>query len=150
MAFVFKPAIYKGSTLYELPRPVTRLRISDRWDFAAYKVPLRDGDRLTGHSREGVEIVLEGQVGSQAGSLKLSEQAMFTEMLMLRQTLDVSEDDDKFEFFLYHDAGTATYRKFKGCSTLAFEWDLSSPALFAYSLTLHAEDATLYTTGPGA
>ena len=46
--FRFKPAVFRGSTLYELPRPVTALRIQESWEFEQLKVLLVDGDFLAG------------------------------------------------------------------------------------------------------
>ena len=151
MSFVWKPAIYKpGPGLYELPRPVVSLSWQDTWDFETLKVLLTDGDAVTGHSRGGVEIRLEGQIGEQAGTLKLTEQAMFATLETLRSRLDVASDGDKYEFFIYHDASSDTYRKFKSASTVRLECDLSNVYLFSYSLVIHADNPTLYTTAPGA
>ena len=150
MAFVFKPAVYKSSVLYELPRPVPVLRVRDGWDASRFKVPLADGDALVGHSRQGVDITLEGQIGSQSGALKLSEGDMLEGLEALRSALDVSSASEKFEFFLYHDAASGTYRKFKSCSAVQFEMDLSNQSLFTYSLVVHAENPVLYATAPGS
>ena len=111
MAFTFKPAIYKNSVLYELPQPVLAVRVQDAWDFEQFKVPLAEGDFLTGHSQQGVGISVEGQIGEQSGSPKALEQAMFAEIETLRTALDITSDSDKFEFFLYHDTSSSTYRK---------------------------------------
>ena len=148
MAFTFKPAVYRNATLYELPRPILSLRVQDAWDFAQWKIPLRDGDTLAGHSRAGVDIAVDGSVGTQAGSLKSTEQTMLEEIEALRAALDVDSANLPFDFFLFHDAATSTYRRFTDCSTVRFEFDLSSPQLFSYSLVIHAEDPTLYTTLP--
>ncbi|MEM7810390.1 MAG: hypothetical protein AAF532_02790 [Planctomycetota bacterium] len=148
MSFVFRPAIYDGSALYELPRPVTRLRVQDSWDSADFKVPLRDGDFRAGLSRDGIEISVEGQVATQAGVLLADEGAMFSAVAELRERLD-TQGDGRFEFFIYHDTTSSTFRKFKSCSAGRTEADLSSARLFSYSLLIHAEDSRLYTTGPG-
>ena len=148
MAFTFKPAIYKDETLYELPRPVLSLRIQDAWDFEQFKVPLAAGDFTAGHSRGGVDISLEGQIGSQSGELRLTEEAMLDELESLRAALDVTAAGGKYVFFLYHDESSATYRHFKSCSTVRFDYDLSRKPLFTYSLLIHAEDPTLYHTAP--
>lgn len=146
--FLFKPAIWRDSELFELPRPIIVLRIQDSWDFARFKVPLLDGDTLTGHSRGGVDVSLEGQVAAQAGDLKLTEAAMFAALESLRAALDVSGTDDLYQLFLYHDAGSATYRSLKSCSTVRFEYDLSDKRLFTYSAVIHAADPQIYTTAP--
>ncbi|MBT4865283.1 MAG: hypothetical protein HON53_09210 [Planctomycetaceae bacterium] len=150
MAFTFKPAVYDGTTFYELPRPIMAIRVQDAWDFEQFKVPLANGDSVVGHSRQGIDIRIEGQVGTQAGGLKISEADMFGELEQLRSQLDVTSSEDEYEFFLYHDTATATYRKLKSCSTIRFDYDLSNKALFTYSVAIHAEDPTIYTTSPGA
>jgi hypothetical protein len=147
MAFVFKPAIWKNSTLYELPRPVLGLRIQDAWDFDELKVPLADGDVIAGRSQQGVDISVEGQVGTQGGTLKASESSMFQELESLRSALSADDPEDTYDFFIYHDASTATYRHFKSCTTSRFEYDLSNKHLFSYSILIHAEDPVIYTTG---
>ena len=150
MAFVFKPAVYDGSSLYELPRPIVSLRLQDAWDFEQFKVPLRDGDTAVGHSRDGVDIAIDGQIGTQQGELKASEEEMFQEIETLRSRIDVDSSADKYELFLYHDAASDVYRKFKSCSTVRFDVDLSDKHLFTYSAVIHADDPVIYTTAPGA
>ncbi|MEZ6056551.1 MAG: hypothetical protein R3C01_07590 [Planctomycetaceae bacterium] len=141
---IFKPAIRRNDLLFELPRPVVSLRIQDSWDFARFKVPQFDGDFLTGHSQNGVDVSIEGRIGSQGGELTLTEGQMFAALEALREALSVQGDDDTFEFFLYHDAESQTFRSLRGVSTVRFEYDLSDKHLFTYSLTLHAADPTIY------
>ena len=74
---------------------------------------------------------------------------MFQELEELRARLDVTSAGDEYEFFLYHDAASATYRKLKSCTTIRFDYDLSSKALFTYSIAIHAEDPAIYTAAPG-
>jgi len=150
MAFVFQPGVYRNSSLYRLPRPVSTLRVTEGWDFQQFKVPLKAGDVHVGHSKDGLNILIEGQFGSQDGSLKLNEEEMFAALESLRTALDVTSDADKFEFFTYYDASSTTYRKYKACSAIRLEYDLSSPHLFTYSASLHADDPTIYSTAPGA
>ena len=150
MSFTFKPSIYKDASLYELPQPVLVVRIQDAWDFEQIKVPLAAGDVLTGHSQQGVGISVEGRIGSKTGTPRALEQAMFEGIEELRTALNVSATDDKYDFFLYHDESTSTYRHFKSCSTVRFDYDLSDKNLFSYSIVIHAEDPVIYTTAPGA
>lgn len=149
MSFVFEPAVVRDETIFRLPRPIVSLRVQEAWDFERFKVPLRDGDQHVGHSRQGVDILLEGQIGSLDGSLKLTEEAMFAALEELRDGLDVSEAASKFELFLYLDEIADTYRKFRDCSTVRLEYDLSSPHLFTYSAVIHADDPHIYDTPPG-
>ncbi|QDU78984.1 hypothetical protein Pla110_06880 [Polystyrenella longa] len=144
----FRPAIYQGGELYELPRPVRSVRLQEGWDFEQFKVPLRDGDQVTGHSQRGVEILLEGEVDSQGGKLKVSEVDMLETILSLRGLLDVDGESSKYSLVLYRDVETDGYRRFKKCSTVEFEYDLSRPQLFTYSLIVHAEDPVIYLTDP--
>lgn len=145
-----RPAVYSGGSLYELPVPVTALRVRDAWDFERLKVPLADGDTLSGHSQQGAEIVLEGKIASQGGEQKETEQEMFAELEQLRSVLDVNADGPKYSLFLVHDADAEYYRKFKSCSTVKFEFDLSNRVLYAYSVVIHAEDPVIYATAPGS
>ena len=149
MAFVFQPSLYRGGVLYPLPRPIPVVRVREEWDFLTTKVPLAEGDVLYGHSRKGAEIVIEGQTGAQDGTITVGEEEMFGQLELLHQAVHVSTTQAKFEFLLYCDAVTEVYRKFKGCSTKSFEYDLSDSALFSYRLVLHAEDPEIYETGPG-
>jgi hypothetical protein len=149
MTFIFSPAIYRDSELWKLPRPVTSLRIQEAWDFERFKVPLADGDTHVGHSKQGIDIAIDGQFGSQDGTTKISEAEMFAVLEVLRSKLDVSDESEKFEFFLYYDGGSGTYRKFRECSAVRLEYDLSSPHLFSYAAIVHADDPNIYTTAPG-
>lgn len=146
--FRFLPAIYKQQQLIELPRPIPLLKIQESWDIERFKVPLADGDHMVGWSRNGVDITLHGQIGSVAGELQLSEEAMFTALERLRTALHVGDAAEMFWFFLYADAASGTYRHFRQCATLKFDYDLSNEHLFTYNAIVHAGDATLYHTGP--
>lgn len=146
MSFIFHPAISLAGERYELPRPVTKLIIEDAWDFQRFKVPLKAGDQLAGHSRNGVEITLAGQFGTHAGELTASEAAMFAVLEELRTALHVGDESQKFSFYLYYDEATETYRRFQGCTTVRFTYNLSDVHLFGYSLVVHAEDPVLYET----
>jgi hypothetical protein len=147
--FRFKPAVWDGAVLYELPRPVTAVRIQDSWDFARFKVPLGAGDALAGRSPNGVDIAIEGEFGMQAGALKAGEESMFVAIEALRAALSADAPDATYELFLYHDVATSTYRSFRNCTTVRFECDLSESKLFVYSALIHASDPTIYTVAPG-
>ena len=144
-----KPSIYNNSVLYELPLPVLTLRIRDAWDFERLKVPLADGNFLAGHSRQGAEISISGQIGLQAGVVKSTQAEMFAEIENLHTALEVPSSTEKYSFFLFHDVQAAFYRKYKTCTTVRFDYDLSNKNLFMYSLVIHAEDPVIYTTAPG-
>jgi len=146
--FRFKPAVWKGGTLYELPRPVTVVRFQDSWDFARFKVPLAAGDAMAGRSANGVDIAIEGEIAAQAGALATSEETMFAAAAALRAALSVAAPDDVYQFFVYHDPASATYRSFRNCTTVRFECDLSAPQLFSYSAMIHASDPTIDTAAP--
>ena len=143
--WVFQPSIWKMGSLWQLPRPVTAIRLADSWDFEKYKTPLADGDVVTGQSRNGVDIQLEGQVGHVAGSLRLDENAMLLAMLNLRSRLDVENPAGRFRLVLYHDATSGQSRYFEKCTTVRFESDLSDPRLFTYSVLVHASSPDLVT-----
>ena len=149
----WKPAIYKGGTLTELPRPVLSLEIQDSWDFRTSKVPLDDGETLDGHTFNGPVISVSFQMAKQAGVQKLTEVEMFDLYKSFRDTVNVDTDADKYEFFIYHDTtGSGTYRKFKKCAPIEYSCSFGDDvnALFVASLTVKAEDPVIYTTAPGS
>jgi hypothetical protein len=146
--FHFKPSLWRDGQLFELPRPVTSVRVQDSWDFARFKVPLGDGDAAVGHSRNGVDIAIEGRCGSQGGQLKLAEDDMFAAIELLRSKLHVPAGSSGYELFLYHDPATSTYRSFRSCSTVRFEYDLSDPHLFSYVVVIHAADPVIRSAPP--
>jgi hypothetical protein len=146
--FTFKPAIWRNSTLYELPRPIVSVRLLDSFDFEQFKVPLAAGDAVEGRSQNGVDVSIEGQIGTQAGQLKTDEASMFTAIETLRANLAADSPEDSYELFLYHDPGSSTYRSLRGCSTVRFEYDLSDPHLFTYAVVVHATDPEIYTQAP--
>jgi len=58
-------------------------------DFEKFKTPLADGDVVTGHSRNGVDLQVEGEFGSVAGTLKIDEPTMLQAVMTLRGLLHV-------------------------------------------------------------
>jgi hypothetical protein len=56
--------------------------------------------------------------------------------------------EERYRLFLYFDPETSTYRSFRECVTVRFEYDLSKPRLFTYSLVVHASRPSLEQTGP--
>ncbi len=148
MGLVFRPGIWREGSYFELPRPIPVLRIEDQWDYQRLKVPLRPGDVLAGQSPDGVDIVIQGQFGSWNGSVTASEAEMFAAVESLRQAVRMGPDDERYELFVYYDPETATYRKFRQCTTVRFECDLSNVHLFGYELVVHAEEPGLSSEGP--
>lgn len=148
MSLTFQPALYKDSRLYELPQPVLSLRIQDAWDFARFKVPLVPGDIHTGHSLGGVTIAVEGLIVAREGPPRAREAAMFAALETLRAVLDVGSSEEKYDFYVYHDAVLQTYRHFRACSTVRFDYDVTDKNRFRYAILIHADDPHIYTTGP--
>ena len=146
--FSFRPCIVRPSLVFELPQPLTSVRVQDSFDFAKFKAPQVTGDLLVGHTSGGVDISLEGQIGSHAGSLRLSEEQMFLTLESLRQAVHSAAPDDRYRLFLYFDPATATYRSFRNCATVRFEYDLSRKQLFTYSLVVHASQPTIEMSPP--
>lgn len=144
----FRPALYRGGTWYEFPPPTLTLRLAETWDAERFKIPLRDGDTLVGHSRNGVDIVIRGELGSAGNDPPLDEPALFALLDGLRTALHVSSDDDRFWFYLFRDESSDTFRHFRECSTLRFEYDLSDTRLVTWIATIHAADPTLYDALP--
>ena len=146
--FMFRPSIVRDSVVYELPRPVISLRIQDSFDYSKLKAPRIAGDILVGHTSSGVDIVIEGQIGSHEGTPQLSEEQMFLTLESLRQSVHSVTPEDRYRLFLYFDPETATYRSFRECATARFEYDLSKPRLFTYSLVVHASQPAIEQSAP--
>ena len=154
MTRVFKPSVWQtgdGSTVTELPKPIVDFSIADGWDIRKSKVPLADGETYDGHSINGPIIAVQGSIGRDTSGKYIDEETMFDRYLIIRSKLDISSSSEKYEFFIYHDVGSATYQKFKSCSTRSFELFLGDDdnKLFEYSLSVIAEDPVIYTTAPG-
>lgn len=146
--FLFRPSISRTNSLYELPGPILSLRIQDAFDFAKWKAPHVRGDFVAGHTPSGVDLAIEGQIGSHNGNLFITEEQMFGALEQLRVAVHSTSPDDRYRFFLYYDPGTQTYRSFTNCSTVRFEYDLSKKQLFTYTLVIHACDPTILQTAP--
>ena len=146
--FLFNPAIWRNGVLYELPRPVVAVRIQDAWNFEKLKVPLSNGDIYTGHSQLGVDLSVEGKVGTASGTIQATEEKMFLTLESLRAALQVDPTHAPYDFFLYLDNSTKTYRSFRRCTTVRFEYDVSDPHLFTYRIVIHAADPKIWSVGP--
>jgi len=138
----FAPAILQGDLVIEFPRPIVVCRIHDSWDFLKLKVPRQDGDQLAGPSRDGVEITIEGQIGTHSGELKLTEERMLEAIDVLRAALHTT-DDSGFSLALYQ-MNAGNYRYFRKCLTSRFDFDLSSQHIYTYAVSIHAADPTLH------
>jgi len=145
--FLLRPGILKDGSIHEFPRPVPAIRLQDAWDFQALKVPLVAGDTLVGHSQQGVNILVEGQFQPDADT---TDSDRFDAVEDLRELLNVGGGNVKYELYLTIDTNTEQYRKFKSCTTVRFECDLTDSRLFTYRIVIHAEDPVLYATGPGS
>jgi hypothetical protein len=141
---LWRPALWRDEELYEFPRPIPRVQIHETWDATKFKVPLVDGDTLSGGSRNGVDITLAGQIVSEAAD----PLALLSTLEELRAALHVTGDDAKAWLYLYHDDEEETYRHFQGCSTVRFEYTLIDGLAIQYEAVIHADDPTLYDTAP--
>jgi len=149
MGMVFRPGIWRDGTYVELPRPIPVLRIEDQWDYQKLKVPLRAGDVYAGQSPDGVDVVIQGQFGTWNGTVTSTEAAMIQAVEALRNVVRMGAEDERYEFFVYYDPDSGVYRKFRACTTVRMECDLSNVHLFGYELVIHAEEPELSAAGPG-
>lgn len=139
----FHPAIIRDDVQVDLPRPVLVCRLHDSWDFLKLKVPLRDGDQLSGPSRDGVEITIEGQIGQHSGSLKLSEETMLEVVQTLRNALHVQRDEG-YLLSLFRDDEQTRFCFFRNCLTSRLDIDFSNQRIFSYAISIHAADPVFY------
>jgi hypothetical protein len=153
MAWTWEPAIYKGGTLFELPKPVKSLVVKHGWHFETTKVPLADGQFTDGHSKQGVSIFVQGELGSEVGVGNLTTaQLQFERLEAWTTRLDVvSAGTDKYEFVIWNDK-SSVYRKYKdvSCVDLTFDIGDDKHVIHPYTINLFAEDPTIYTTAPGS
>ncbi|SFH68430.1 hypothetical protein [Planctomicrobium piriforme] len=138
----FAPAIVRDLDVVEFPRPILTCRLHDSWDFLKLKVPRRDGDQVAGPSRDGVDVTIEGQIGSLSGELKLSEAEMLSAVEELRAALHVA-DEEGFALALFQD-DEGGRRYFQQCLTTRFDVDFSNPRIYSYAASIHASDPVLY------
>lgn len=150
----WKPAVYKEGTFLPLLRPVVSLAIKDSWDMRDAKVPLADRSHVNGVSKNGVTITVSGGavIDGETNANFCTEAESLAAYLEMRSVLDVSDDSQRFEFFIYHDEDSAYCRKFKSCVCKELSVDLGDEARldFPYSLVVFAEDPVMHTTAPGA
>lgn len=149
MSMQFQPGVTVAGTFRELPGPVTKLQVQDHWDFDRFQPLLGDGDHTVGLARQGVDVSIQGTVAMRGSLLLLSEAEMFAEVQALRLLLQ-SQAEALFDVYLFRDETTETCRYFKQCSVARFQYDLTQPELYSYSLVFHADDPTIYSVWPAA
>lgn len=149
MGLLWKPAIWDGSELLQLPRPVIQLAVRQTWDFLQLKVPLSAGEHVEGRSENGVQIdIAAAAANRQANTFQIDQKSMINRLEDLRQRLRPGTPETVFQFFIWHDSGAKEYRSFRGCSAVEISYDLSEEHLFRYSLSVFARDPKLYVTAP--
>ena len=147
--FSFRPSIVRLDSAFELPQPVTSVRVQDSFDFAKLKAPQVAGDFLVGHTSSGVDIAIEGQIGTHSGDLRLTEEQMFFTLESLRQAVHSSSPNDRYRLFLYFDPETKLpvrievgYVSVQGEATVKSDW-VKSDIVFDAPL-----DEVLFSTDP--
>lgn len=149
---LWKPAIYDGSNLVELPRPISSLVSNLSWDWRKSKVPLKDGLTGDGPSKNGRDIEVQATVAIDGSSSPLiTEIAMYDRLVAIENAMEVN-GTDRLEFFIYHDTTSGVYRKFSSCLPVDFSWEIGDQtvSVFRYTLKIHAEDPDSKSTAPGA
>lgn len=153
--FVWKPALWVGSTLTRLPEPILTYTIPWVWNFKIHEVPLKDGATISKTWQAPVRINIEGQFALYDGSDIASDEEVHDGDIWLaverfRAVLNSITADAPAEFFLFHDTASGTYRKFLGVHPAVFQVDPGEQGsqMWPYSLSLIATDPTIYTTAP--
>lgn len=175
MAFRFAPAIYVagyGGALpnpYILPQPIVQADLNYNWEGKNHKTPRKAGGQTYGTALNPIQINIQGSVdwditsapeGSpQSGSVIATEEDMWDVWTDINAILASLTDTAGAEFFMWYDPGglgtppsSATYRKFKKVypDQGVFNFGDGNHSSFGFSLALHADDTTVYTTGPGS
>lgn len=115
-------------------------------------MPRVAGATSYGLALDTLPITIIGEFGKSASAVTDSEQEMWTELETLRTKLASADDSEKLELFIYHDTGSATYRKFKQVRPVSLQPSVgdSSRVIFGYQLVLMAENPAIYSTAPGS
>jgi hypothetical protein len=152
MALTWNPGIYRSGAFWPLPRPILSLKVTDEWDVDRQKPIKSDGEQVTGHSMKGVMIEVSGCINIQSGSAQLDETSQWAMYKTFRSKVDVSQDSDKYEFFIYYDSGGGIYEKYKSvsCLNLTVELGDDERIKFPYSAQFIADNTTIYTTAGGS
>lgn len=137
----FSPALVLPGGTFNLPRPVTSLKILDGWDASRFKIPTRPGEVTRGRSPGGVTVSIRGQVGRHEDVVRAGEAAMFQTLEAMRAALHGLNPEEAFGLALFRD-GPAV-RGFSGCTAAKVECDLSEASLYGYALVLRADDPVL-------
>ena len=145
--FRFQPAIVRDDEVYRLPQPVTDFSLLDTWDSERFKTLLVDGDTVVGSTRNGVDLVLRGEIGSSPGETAADAADLFEALAELRDRLHVGLDDARYRLYLIHDEAIGIYRYFQSCSTVRLDTDLTNSTVIRYHLTIHAEDPHIHDEG---
>lgn len=114
------------------------------------KVPLLDGEFTSGHSQNGLEITINGELAQQENNLLLTELQMIDAMNQLRELIHTSHTDTPLTVFLIYDPIDSNYRYFENCSASKITFDLTSPHVYTYQLSLLIDTPTLQTNWSSA
>lgn len=139
----FRPKIGRGDALYDLPQPVSLMALNETWDGERFKTLLVDGDTSVGTTRNGVEITVSGVIGSTEAS-PMTTTELFAALAELREQVHVGPNEEKYRFFLLHDAEASLYQYFQSCTTIRLETDFKQVTAIRYRLVLHADDPVIY------
>ncbi|MFO1091826.1 MAG: hypothetical protein U0992_00735 [Planctomycetaceae bacterium] len=134
-------------TLYELPRPVTVVRWQDSWDFACRCRWRRD--LITGRLANGVDIALEGEIGTRGGALAGDEAGMFAAVQALRAALVGVDAGPGLPVFCITTQRARRIGRSSGARPCGSSATCRRPQLFSYSAAIHAADPAIYTSAPG-
>lgn len=175
MAFTFAPALWRdgsytppsGTTrtttvgtgqLFFLPQPITSCPIIDDFKGKVEEMTAKvGGNAMRGNRHAHKQISVTGLYGKHTASTTsptITELDMFNLHMDLLEFLDPTDPSRAHEFFIYYDAGTNTYRKYKSCYKTELRTDVGdndyANKIFQMNLQMVILDPVMYTTAPGA
>jgi len=175
MAFTFAPALWRsgsytppsgttrtssvgGGHLFFLPQPITAFPIIDDFKGKVEEMTAKSGgNAMRGNRHSHKQISITGLYGKHTAgttSPTITELDMLNLHMDLLAFLNPTEPTQAHELFMYYDAGSSTYRKYKSCYKTGLQTDIGdneyANKIFRMNLQMVILDPVMYTTAPGA
>jgi len=131
----YSPRAYVGGALFEFPQPVMSSRETYGQTFKTIKIPLQNGVVITGISRSGLTVTIDGIINKNTRS-----GVLHTKQRMI--DLFIANSGQAFTFYRYFDAALGNYRWFEDCvcQDLTFSSTNRSVYNLPYSMTFIAPE----------
>jgi hypothetical protein len=149
MPLDYRPALYNGTTVFELPQPIYQCKIIDTVKAEQHTVPFKPGGRSYAPTFGSVKITITGGIGVHEGAQTVGDEEQLAVYEELREYLRALTDTGATEFFPFYSSGS--YRKFKNVFVESLDIDVGdqSHQEWPWELQLRADDPVIYDSAPG-